>query len=150
MSFLIQQGAIWMSGGPILNEDGDLIAITGLTDQDPRTDEYYDLIAGVPVNRFSDLIFALGYVDSPNTGPFSSENTDVLRLGALMGVAENEIDRGNREVAFQHLNAVLSEDPSYFKAYFARSGLLNAADATNDLTKAIDLAEKSVNNNNEL
>jgi tetratricopeptide (TPR) repeat protein len=132
-----------MSGGPVLNENGELVAIHGQGERDGQQKTGRNL--GIVVERFGAVALAMGVqLDQPVAAPAPSSVANATDY-YLAGV--DKFYGQEFQEALTELNQAISLDPQYVSAYAfrgaARSQLNNMAGATADLNKAITLDPKS-------
>jgi Tfp pilus assembly protein PilF len=132
-----------MSGGPVLNENGELVAIHGRGEKDGEQKTGRNL--GIVVERFGAVALAMGIrLDQPVAPPAPSSiaNATDYYLAGFDKVYEQDY-----QGALIDLNQAISLDPNYVSAYAlrgaARVQLNDVAEATADLNKAITLDPKS-------
>jgi Trypsin-like peptidase domain len=132
-----------MSGGPVLNENGELVAIHGQGERDGQQKTGRNL--GIVVERFGAVALAMGIqLDQPiaTPAPSSVANATDYYLAGIEKVYEEDF-----QGALIDFNQVISLDPNHVSAYSFRGGvhvqLNNVVRATGDLKKAITLDPKS-------
>jgi tetratricopeptide (TPR) repeat protein len=132
-----------MSGGPVLNENGELVAIHGQGERDGEQKTGRNL--GIVVERFGAVALAMGIqLDQPVAAPAPSSvaNATDYYLAGVDKVYEEDY-RG----ALNDFNQVISLDPKYVAAYAfrgaTRAQLDDVITAKADLNKAITLDPKS-------
>jgi Tfp pilus assembly protein PilF len=132
-----------MSGGPVLNENGELVAIHGQGERDGEQKTGRNL--GIVVERFGAVALAMGIqLDQPVTTPAPSSVANATDY-YLAGV-DKAYDQEYQE-ALTDLNQAISLDPNHVSAYafrgLARTQLNDLAGAAVDLNKAVSLDPKS-------
>jgi Trypsin-like peptidase domain len=134
-----------MSGGPVLNENGELVAIHGQGERDREREQKTGRNLGIVVERFGAVALAMGIrLDQPVASPAPSliaNATDYYLAGV-----DKAFDQEFQE-ALTELNQAISLDPNHVSAYafrgFARTRLNDLVGAAADLNKAITLDPKS-------
>jgi tetratricopeptide (TPR) repeat protein len=134
-----------MSGGPVLNENGELVAIHGQGERDREREQKTGRNLGIVVERFGAVALAMGIrLDQPVASPAPSSITNATDY-YLAGV-EKAYDQEHQE-ALTDLNSAISLDSKYASAYafrgFVRTQLKDLAGAETDLNKAVSLDPKS-------
>jgi tetratricopeptide (TPR) repeat protein len=132
-----------MSGGPVLNQNGELVAIHGQGERYEQQKTGRNL--GIVVERFGAVALAMGIqLDQPVATPAPSvvANATDYYLAGVDKVYDEEY-----QGALTDLNQAISLDPQYVSAYafrgVTRIRLNDIAGATTDLNKAITLDPKS-------
>jgi tetratricopeptide (TPR) repeat protein len=127
-----------MSGGPVLNSDGELVAIHGKGDRDGRTKT--DFNVGIPTRRFGSLAKSLGIDLNSPSSPRSNPQSI-----ALVNSATKKAEQKDYPGALADVNRAIALDPNNASAYSRRGAIrlaLNATDyqaALADYNKAIAL-----------
>jgi len=160
-----------MSGGPVLNQQGELIGINGLIElnNEGNTDRY----AAVPINAYmriasvvrppikppggglkADDYFALG-VDKEEKGDYKGAivaYTEAIKIDPNNAVAYNyrgtlRSDLGEKQGAIQDYNQAIKINPNYSEAYNnrgnAKSALGDKQGAIQDYNQAIQIDPNS-------
>jgi Trypsin-like peptidase domain/TPR repeat len=136
-----------MSGGPVLNEDGELVAIHGLGDREGDSGEgdKTGRNLGIVIERFRKFALAIGLQLDQQIAILPTNQTvnavDYLITALDIG------SEGNYQGAIVEVNKAISLDPKLALAYAYRGHLRtfqnNPNEALSDLNKAIALDPKS-------
>jgi Trypsin-like peptidase domain/Tetratricopeptide repeat len=134
-----------MSGGPVLNENGELVAIHGQGERDREREQKTGRNLGIVVERFGAVALDMGIrLDQPVAPPAPSSvaNATDYYLAGVDKVYDQEFQE-----ALTELNQAISLDSKHVAAYAfrgaARAQLDDLAGAKTDLNKAISLDPKS-------
>jgi tetratricopeptide (TPR) repeat protein len=137
-----------MSGGAVLNKNGELVAIHGRGDREQNSSgelgQKTGFNLGIPIERFASIAANLGVnlnqkiaVTPPNRSR-PAEDFFVL--------ASQKYDRGDYRGALADYDRAIAIKPSYAKAYRARATVKTKLDrqrsALSDLDRAIELDAK--------
>ncbi len=137
-----------MSGGPVLNEAGELVAIHGQGDRDDSNDgvsgegEKTGRNLGIVVERFSTVALAMGVqLDQPIA---AIPNSQILNASDYFLRGLGKYKQGDYQGALGDYNQAIIIDPKFSKAYYNRGNLkakkLNdIKGALNDFNQAISL-----------
>jgi len=139
-----------MSGGPVLNEKGELVGIHGMgdtvenfqiSDQNPNIIIKTGFNLGVPVNTFLRLSANAGAdvsVSAPSTPTATAPKADDFFIQA-----EDKYDKRDYQGAIAHYNQAININPNYALAYYglglARSKFGDNQKAVENLQKATEL-----------
>ncbi|BAT51540.1 Tetratricopeptide TPR_2 repeat protein [Nostoc sp. NIES-3756] len=130
-----------MSGGAVLNDKGELIAIHGRADKDAKEIKTgFNL--GIPINTFLRLSARTG-VDTGVSAP----NTSVAKApkaGDFYIQAGDKYDKGDYQGAIADYTQAISLNPKYTEAYYNRG---NARSKLKDLQGAIADYNLAIKNN---
>jgi tetratricopeptide (TPR) repeat protein len=115
-----------MSGGPVLNEDGELVAIHGQGDRegaDGRGDKTGRNL-GIVVERYGQVAVALGVVAEQRIATLPVNQG--LNATDYFVAGNDKYDKGNYQGALADYNQAIALDPKYSSAYVVRGFLKNA------------------------
>ncbi len=118
-----------MSGGPVLNEKGELIAVHGKGDNQERIKQSevnssvwvktgFNL--GIPVNTFTQVASTMGVTLNNNIPQVAAQPRKTTADDSFV-VAANQFLQGNYPGAITSLNQAISAKPNYSAAYIARA-----------------------------
>lgn len=132
-----------MSGGAVLNGDGELVAIHGRGDRDDRGGKNgFNL--GIPVNRFATVATTMGVELGVKVAPIP-QNTG-LRADDYIASAAQKQDKGDDRGAVADLDRAIQLDPNHAEAYnnrgYFKSKLADIQGALADYNRAIQLNPK--------
>jgi Trypsin-like peptidase domain/TPR repeat len=110
-----------MSGGPILDEAGKVVAIHGKGDREQGTDVKTGYNAGIPIARFADIASGLGV----NTGTTVARTVQIPTLTAddYFVSARQKNKKGDYQGALVDYSQSISLKPDYALAYYNRGSL---------------------------
>ncbi len=135
-----------MSGGAVLNQNGELVAIHGRGDRERNADGGFGqktgFNLGIPVNRFAAIASNLG-VNLHQKVPPIPQNRE-LKAEDYYALARQKYDRGDYKGALADYDRAIEIKSSYAKAYRARATVRDAKlddpqGALTDLDRAIAL-----------
>ncbi len=140
-----------MSGGAVLNSDGELVAIHGRGDkQRLRNGEFGEkngFNLGIPVNRFAAVASNMGVGLSGKVLPIPA-NTELNADDYFVAVGQ-KYKKGDIKGALTDMNQVIAINPKYTNAYLLRGVLKNDLNdvqgALADYNQAIILNPQDVN-----
>jgi tetratricopeptide (TPR) repeat protein len=112
-----------MSGGPILDEAGKVVAIHGKGDRDQDSGAKTGFNAGIPISRFADIASKLG-VGVDKTVASTIRNPSFIADDYFVS-AHRKKDKEDYQGALADFNQSTSLKPNFAGAYFAR-GVLKA------------------------
>jgi tetratricopeptide (TPR) repeat protein len=132
-----------MSGGAVLNGDGELVAIHGRGDRDDRGGKNgFNL--GIPVNRFATVATTMGVELGVKVAPIP-QNTG-LRADDYIASAAQKQDKGDDRGAVADLDRAIQLEPNNAEAYnnrgYFKSKLADIQGALADYNRAIQLNPK--------
>jgi tetratricopeptide (TPR) repeat protein len=124
-----------MSGGPVLNEAGELVAIHGQGDRDGKTGEGEKTgrNLGIVVERFGTVALAMGVQLDQQVAALPQNQGLNASDYFLRGLGENE--QGDIQGALTAYNQAISINPKYFQAYSNRA--IIKVDKLNDIQGAL-------------
>ena len=137
-----------MSGGPILDEQGRLIGVSGLSTIDVRI-EIRDFL-GIPINTYKQLgsvsdrnrnVQRVNTNQQPDTGVSVSTGT-IKKAEELFKQGNDKLDKSDYQGAINSLTEAISLDPKFAEAYSLRGAAYSRSE---DDKKAIDNWQKSAN-----
>jgi tetratricopeptide (TPR) repeat protein/V8-like Glu-specific endopeptidase len=138
-----------MSGGPVLNDKGELIAIHGKGDNQERLKQSevnssvwvktgFNL--GIPVNTFTQVASTMGVILNNNVPQVAAQPRKTIADDFFVS-ATNQFLQGNYPGAINSLNQAIKAKPDYSVAYIARAEanlyLDNSQEAYNDANLAL-------------
>jgi tetratricopeptide (TPR) repeat protein len=140
-----------MSGGPVLNQKGQLVGIHGASKTDlTETQGINDkgvkvgLNLGIPINSFRRAVTqVLPTLQFPNL-PVVTPSLQTTAADFLIQSVEQS-QAGKRQMAFATINQAIRLQPNYAEAYFIRENLYYSSSSANkqgslmDLNRAIQL-----------
>jgi tetratricopeptide (TPR) repeat protein len=137
-----------MSGGPVINEKGELVGIHGKAETTANQDKQIirtGFNLGIPINRYTRESSTTVASLPPRTTTNSGRTTTNSRLTAddyfLQGKSKSE--KGEYQAAFRDLSEAIKINPEYAEAYASRAQMrYNQGDfqgAIQDYDRAIDL-----------
>jgi tetratricopeptide (TPR) repeat protein len=136
-----------MSGGAVLNQNGELVAIHGRGDRErTATGEFGQKTGfnlGIPSNRFAAIAASLDVTLAQKIAAIPQSTT--LKADDYFALANQKYDKGDARGALADYDRAIALKPDYAKAYRARStvksGKLNdSRGALADLDRSIQLA----------
>jgi tetratricopeptide (TPR) repeat protein len=137
-----------MSGGPVLNEDGELVAIHGQGDRDgARGDgEKLGRNLGIVVERYGQVAVSLGVVSEQRIAALPINQR--LNATDYFVAGNDKYDKGNYQGALANYNQAIALDPKNSLAYINRGLLKNeklndVPGALADYNQAISLDPKN-------
>jgi tetratricopeptide (TPR) repeat protein len=136
-----------MSGGAVLNSDGELVAIHGRGDRDDSgVKNGFNL--GIPINRFATVASKMGVELGGQVAPIP-QNT-APKADDYFASATQKYLKGDNRGALADLNQAIALDPKNDDAYVSRallkqSGLRDFQGALADYNQAIALNPKNYN-----
>jgi tetratricopeptide (TPR) repeat protein len=114
-----------MSGGAVLNSDGELIAIHGKGDRNKdangKNAEKNNYNAGISINRFQTVATKMGVELNSKIAPISPETT--LKADDYYVSAAQKDDIGDSQGALTDYDRAIQLDPNYAYAYSGRGYL---------------------------
>jgi tetratricopeptide (TPR) repeat protein len=110
-----------MSGGPILDEVGKVVAIHGKGDRDQDTDAPTGYSAGIPISRFADIARRLG-VDVDKTVASTIRNPSFIADGYFVSAFGKKYKQ-DYQGALADFNQSISLKPDFAGAYSGRGDL---------------------------
>jgi S1-C subfamily serine protease len=119
-----------MSGGPVLNERGELIAIHGKGDAQAQTQQSeinssvwvktgFNL--GIPVNTFRQLASKMGVPLDADDAPTATSPQRSTAADDFFVAATNQFRQGDYPGAIANLDRAITARPNYVAAYVARA-----------------------------
>ncbi|WP_396134906.1 trypsin-like peptidase domain-containing protein [Chamaesiphon sp. OTE_8_metabat_110] len=131
-----------MSGGAVLNQNGELVAIHGRGDRNLETGVKTGYNLGIPINRFVTISSNLGV--SLDAKLSSIPQSNVLTAGDYLARAAQ---KSNTQESLANLNSAIKLDPKFAVAYYNRGVLKlfkinDGRGALADLNSAIKLDPK--------
>jgi S1-C subfamily serine protease len=112
-----------MSGGPVLNEAGQVVGIHGRGDREQESRAKTGFNAGIPIARFADIASGLGIETGTSIARTVQSQTLTADDYFLSAYQKNE--QGNYQGALTDYNQAISLNPTYVFAYNNR-GVLKA------------------------
>jgi tetratricopeptide (TPR) repeat protein len=122
-----------MSGGAVLNSDGELVAIHGRGDRDTTSGAKNGFNLGIPVNRFATVASNMGVNLGGQVAPVP-QNT-VPKADDYFTSAAQKYEKGDVQGTLADYNKAIALDPKYVFAYNNRGNL--KADKLNDVRGAL-------------
>jgi tetratricopeptide (TPR) repeat protein/V8-like Glu-specific endopeptidase len=131
-----------MSGGPVLNEAGQVVGIHGKGDQEQESRAKTGFNAGVPIARFADIASGLGVETGTSIARTVQSPTLMADDYFLLAYQKNEY--GNYPGALANYDRAIALNPNYAEAYNNRGNLKyeklnNPQGALADYNRAIAL-----------
>jgi tetratricopeptide (TPR) repeat protein len=141
-----------MSGGPVLNEAGQVVGIHGRGDREQQSRAKTGFNAGIPIARFADIASGLGV--ETGTSIARTVQSSTLAADDYFVSAYQKNEQGNYQEALADYDRAIALNPNYANAYYNR-GLLKVlklndpqgalADFDQVITLNPNLAEAYVN-----
>jgi tetratricopeptide (TPR) repeat protein len=144
-----------MSGGPILDEAGQVVGIHGRGDREQESRARTGFNAGIPIARFADIASGLGVETGTSIARTVQSPTLMADDYFLLAYQKNE--QGNYPGALDNYDRAIALNPNYDEAYYNRGNLKyqklnNSQGALADYDRAIainpNLAEAYNNRGN--
>jgi S1-C subfamily serine protease len=107
-----------MSGGPVLNMDGEVVAIHGKGDRETNTDVKTGFNSGITISRFAELAQSLGVSLDSSIAKVERNNTKTAEDFYASGVSK--IRNQNLDGALDDFNQAILLNPNYTDAYRGR------------------------------
>lgn len=135
-----------MSGGSVLNQNGELVAIHGVGDRSKNVEgelgEKNGNNLGIPINRFASIASNLGV--NLNQKVANIQQSTVLKAGDYYALATQKVTKRDFQGALADYDRVIQIAPKFVMAYRKRAwlkgnGLKNYQGALADYTQAIQL-----------
>jgi tetratricopeptide (TPR) repeat protein len=126
-----------MSGGPILDEAGKVVAIHGKGDQEQDTDAKTGFNVGIPIAQFADIASGLGV----RTTVARTIQSPILTADDYFLLAYHKDVKGDYQGALADINQSIALKPDYADAYYNRGNL--KYEKLNDVQGAITDFDKS-------
>jgi tetratricopeptide (TPR) repeat protein/V8-like Glu-specific endopeptidase len=149
-----------MSGGPVLNERGELIAVHGKGDGQEQTKQSeinasvwvktgFNL--GIPVNTFRQLASQMGvYFNNSAKPPVTTANsTRSTAADDFFVAAANQFRQSDYPGAIENLDRAIATRPNYVAAYIARGEANLYLDNSSELVRDANLALQYQPNSDE-
>ncbi|PSB40163.1 serine protease, partial [Chamaesiphon polymorphus CCALA 037] len=136
-----------MSGGAVLNQNGEVVAIHGRGDRERNPSGEFGrktgFNLGIPINRFASIATNLGVNLQQKIATITPDRS--LKADDYFALANQKYDKGNYRGALADYDRAIALKPDYAKAYRARSTvksskLNDSRGALADLDRAIQLA----------
>jgi tetratricopeptide (TPR) repeat protein/V8-like Glu-specific endopeptidase len=108
-----------MSGGPVLNEAGQVVGIHGKGDRDQGIKTEFN--AGIPIARFADIASGLGV--ETRTSLARTVQSSTLTADDYFVSANQKYGQGNYQGALTDYNQAITLNPNYAFAYHNRGNL---------------------------
>jgi tetratricopeptide (TPR) repeat protein len=125
-----------MSGGAVLNGDGELVAIHGRGDKERLSDGSFGsktgFNLGIPINRFATVASNMGVPLNGQVAPI--QQSSVLKADDYHTSAIQKSNKGDIQGALADYNQAIALDPKYAYAYNNRGSL---KDDLNDVQSAL-------------
>jgi tetratricopeptide (TPR) repeat protein/V8-like Glu-specific endopeptidase len=146
-----------MSGGPVLNEKGELIAVHGKGDNQERIKQSevnssvwvktgFNL--GIPVNTFTQVASTMGVTLNDNVPQVAAQPRKTTADDFFVS-ATNQFLQGNYPGAINSLNQAIKAKPDYSVAYIARAEANLYLDNAQETYRDANLALKYQPNSDE-
>jgi tetratricopeptide (TPR) repeat protein len=135
-----------MSGGAVLNSNGELVAIHGRGDRDTTTGVKNGFNLGIPINRFATVASTMGVQLDGQVTPIPQNAA--LKADDYFASAVQKYDKGDNRGALADYNQAIAIDPKSAYSYNGRGALkyekLNDVQgALADFNQAIAIDPKS-------
>jgi tetratricopeptide (TPR) repeat protein/V8-like Glu-specific endopeptidase len=122
-----------MSGGPVLNETGQVVGIHGRGDLERQSRAKTGFNAGIPIARFADIASGLGV--ETGTSIARTVQSPTLTADDYFVSANQKYEQGSYQGALADYDRAIAINPNYAKAYVNRGFL--KYDKLNDLKGAL-------------
>jgi tetratricopeptide (TPR) repeat protein/V8-like Glu-specific endopeptidase len=110
-----------MSGGPVLNEAGQVVGIHGKGDREQQSRAKTGFNAGIPIARFADISSGLGV--ETGTSIARTVQSPVLTADDYFLSAYQKNKQGNYQGALADYDRAIALNPNYAEAYYNRGNL---------------------------
>jgi tetratricopeptide (TPR) repeat protein/V8-like Glu-specific endopeptidase len=104
-----------MSGGPVLNEAGQVVGIHGRSDREQESRAKTGFNAGIPIARFADIASGLGVETGISIA--RTVQSPTLTADDYFVSAYQKKDQGNYQGALIDYNQAIAINPNYARAY---------------------------------
>jgi tetratricopeptide (TPR) repeat protein/V8-like Glu-specific endopeptidase len=130
-----------MSGGPILNESGQVVGVHGKGDREQETRAKTGFNAGIPIARFADIAMDLGVNLGTETRVARTVQSPTVTADDYFISAGQKNEQGNYQGALIDYDKSINLNPNYSFAYNNR-GILK--DQLNDIPGALADYNKAI------